>query len=102
MKKISQKAKKKESQLDLIARNVAEIKNTMATKEDVLLLSKRLDVAKLQLETKIETAEMRLEGKILEVQEVVEVTGETETTDLQNRMVDAERNIRVLVKQFPR
>jgi len=37
------KKPKKENQLDIIARNVAEMKGTMATKEDLKLVHERLD-----------------------------------------------------------
>ena len=100
MKKKASKSKKVSN--EELARMIAAGFASTATKEDILLLNKRLDATKLALETKIETAEMRLEGKLTEVLDILETVGETEITDLQNRMVDAERNIRVLVKQFPR
>ena len=98
MKKKASKSKKVSN--EELARMIAAGFASTATKEDILLLNKRLDATKLALETKIETAEMRLEGKLTEVLDILETVGETEITDLQNRMVDAERNIRVLVNSF--
>ena|SRR3989338_2866794 len=82
-----------------LERMIAEGFASTATREDIMLLNKRIDATKAFLETTIQTSEMRLEGKILEIQDLVEVTGETEIADLQNRMIDIERNVRVLVKQ---
>ena len=82
-----------------LERMIAEGFASTATREDIMLLNKRIDATKAFLETTIQTSEMRLEGKILEIQDLVEVTGETEIADLQNRMIDVERNVRVLVKQ---
>lgn len=57
------KKKKKESQLDIIARGVAEIKENMATKDDLKSFATKKDLADL---------EVRLTNKIDKVQESVE------------------------------
>ena len=100
MKKKPQKTKKtiKVSNEEL-ARMIAEGFASTATREDIMLLNKRIDATKAFLETTIQTSEMRIEGKIEDLKESLDFVADTEVTQLQERMTDAERGIRVLTKQ---
>ncbi|MEX2090933.1 MAG: hypothetical protein WD989_02270 [Candidatus Paceibacterota bacterium] len=56
------KVKIKESKLDLIARNVAEIKETMATKEDLKNFATKIDLGDMErrLSNKIDAVDEKL------------------------------------------
>ncbi len=68
------------------------IEKRIATKED-------LKASELRLETKIETSERKLEKKIEEIKDVVDYAEEHEISDLQRRMMKAERDISILNKR---
>ncbi len=97
MKKVSQN-KKKEDLLDVIARNVAEMKRSMATKEDLRGFATKEDLRDLATKDDLRNLETRLTNKIDKVQESVDILEEVDVNDLQKRMANTEKDIRTLNK----
>ena len=81
------KQKKKDTQLDVIARGVANIQSIMATKEDLKLMATKEDLRAM---------ETRIVNKIDAVQESVDALDEIQVSNLQDRMAVAEKDIRTL------
>lgn len=55
-----------ESEIDLIKKDIDHIKETMATKDQIIELETKIDISVSRLETKIDTSMSRLETKIAE------------------------------------
>ena len=80
---------KTESKLDLIARNVAEIKANMATKDELHQVEFRLD-------SKIDSVEKRLSAKIDHLEERIEDLEIGPMGNLEKRVTVIERDVKVL------
>lgn len=109
MKNVTKKPKK-ESQLDIIARNVADIKSTMATKTE-------LEEMKHTMATKIEVAEVKfhmatrddmkdLKNRIIhverqneDIQTSITLIEKGEVPDVQHRIKILENDMRAIKKQ---
>lgn len=94
--------KKLEGLVNVIARNVAEIKDEMATKKDIVdiraEMATKKDLADLEMAMKdnLYAVERRLSAKIETVDEKVDLLEEIDVRDIQRRVTVLEKNVKVL------
>jgi polyhydroxyalkanoate synthesis regulator phasin len=94
---------KLEKLLNIVARNVAEIKGSMATKADIADMATKADIADMATKADItilrgdlETMERRLTTKIEAVDEKIDVLEESDVRDLQKRVYTLEKDVKHL------
>ena len=92
---------KLEGLVGVVARNVAEIKDSMATKDDIANMATKDDIANMAtkddikgLEFKIEDTERRLSAKIDLVEEKVDNLEMVDVLNLQGRVSVLEKDVK--------
>jgi len=93
--------KKLEGLINVVARNVAGIKENMATKDDIANMATKDDIANMAtkddikvLEFKIEDTERKLSAKIDVVEEKVDNLEMVDVLDLQGRVSILEKDVK--------
>ncbi len=87
----NRKTTPKENLLNIIARNVADIKENMATKDDIANMATKDDIK--GLEFKIEDTERRLSAKIDAVEEKVDNLEMVDVLNLEGRVSVLEKDV---------
>lgn len=82
---------KLEGLVSVVARNVAGIKESMATKDDIANMATRDDIKRLEF--RIEDTERRLSAKIDVVEEKVDNLEMVDVLDLQGRVSVLEKDV---------